>query len=143
MPQLNTELERAVMALTQLPETARTLLGPIVDDEQLDFALDAQERLGRLIDGDSNHPLGPVYATLLGHITRYEQEAYPTTPTAPEVMLDFLMDQQGIRQTELAERLGIHQSGVSRLLGGQVTFTTDLIKRLGEIFKVPPAVFIG
>ena len=143
MTQINAELERAVVALSQLPEAARTLLGPITTDEQLDFALDAQERLGRMIAGDANHPLGSVYAALLVHITQYEQEAYPTTPTAPEVMLDFLMDQQGIRQTELAERLGIHQSGVSRLVSGQVAFTTDLIKRLGEIFQVPPAVFIG
>ena len=46
-------------------------------------------------------------------------------------------------QTALAERLGLNQSNVSRLVNGETTFTTDLIKQLSQIFGVRGEVFLG
>lgn len=135
--------ERAAAALIELPDAAREWLSPIRNDAQLERALEAQEYLGRLIAGDLQHPLAPVYAGLIEKISAYEEENYATEPTPPHEMLRFLMDQQEIRQSDLAEQLGINQSNVSRLIGGQVAFTTDLIKRLVEVFHVPPTVFLG
>lgn len=139
----HSEIDRAVAALAELPEASRNLLGPIRSDEQLEFALNAEEQMGRLIGGDARHPLAAVYATLIQHIAEYEAEAYPTPASKPGDMLDFLMDQQGVQQQELAARLGVNQSTVSRLIHGRVAYTTDLIKQLAEIFKVPPTVFLG
>ncbi|MBZ9715535.1 helix-turn-helix domain-containing protein [Deinococcus multiflagellatus] len=135
--------ERAAAALLELPDAAREWLSPIRDEEQLERALEAQEYLGQKIAGDLNHPLAPVYVGLIEKITAYEEVHYATEPTPPHVMLDFLMEQQGVRQHELAERLEVHQSNISRLINGRVAFTTDLIKQLSKIFNVSPAVFIG
>lgn len=139
----NHTLEHAAAALAQLPAAAREWLSPIRDDDQLDRALEAQAYLGRLVAGNLHHPLAPIYAGLIEKIQAYETEHFPTEPTPPHVMLGFLMDQQGVRQHELAQRLQLHQSNVSRLVSGHKVFTADLIKQLSEIFKVPPAVFIG
>lgn len=140
---LNTDIDRAVTALTELPEAARNLLGPITSSEQLDFALAAEAQLSRLIGGNAQHPLAAVYTSLIHHITEYESEAFPIPTLGPGEILDFLMEQQGIQQKELADRLGVNQSTISRLIHGRVAYTTDLIKQLSGIFKVPPAVFLG
>ncbi|GMA15569.1 helix-turn-helix domain-containing protein (plasmid) [Deinococcus metallilatus] len=135
--------ERAVAALTELPEAALDLLRPITTEEAYDQALEMVDRLSRIVAGDPHHPLGPVYATLIEHIAHYEEEVYPAEPVPPHVMLDFLMDQNGVRQSDLAEKLGVDQSNVSRLINGKKTFTADLIKQLSQIFKVPATVFLA
>lgn len=138
-----TDFERAAAALIELPDVARAWLAPIHDDEQLENALEAEEFLGRTIAGNLNHPLAPIYAGLIEKITAYERETYCTETTPPHRMLEFLMEQKGIRQSELAESLQVHQSNVSRMINGQKAFTTDLVKQLGMIFNVPPTVFMG
>jgi HTH-type transcriptional regulator/antitoxin HigA len=136
-------LKDTISALYELPAAARALLSPIADDVHYRQALEAEENLSRLIAGQADHPLGGVYATLIEHIAAYEDTAYPTEPTPPHTMLAFLLEQTGLRQGEVAERLGVHQSNVSRLVSGQVAFTTDLIKKLSEIFGVPATVFLN
>lgn len=105
--------------------------------------MEAIDRLSGTLADDPEHRLGPVYATLISHIVAYEEKAYPLDPVAPNVMLDFLLEQQDVRQSTLASLLGIDQSNVSRLVSGKKAFTTDLIKKLSQIFKVPGAVFLG
>lgn len=140
---LNTNtFEQAITALTELPEAALDLLRPITT-ETYEAALDAVDRLHTYVGGNVDHPLAPIYATLIEHIARYEEEVYPAEPVAPHVMLDFLMDQHGVRQSALAEKLGVDQSNVSRLVSGKKVFTADLIKQLSQIFKVPPTVFLA
>lgn len=139
----NTNIQNAIAALHELPVSSLALLGPIRDEAHNELALEASDVLGKLIAGDLNHPLAGVYETLIANIARFEEEAYPTESVPPHQLLDFLMDQQGMRQADLAERLGVHQSNVSRMLRGQVAFTTELIGKLSAIFHVPGRAFLN
>ena len=108
-----------------------------------DRALTAVDDLRRLISGDTAHPLAGIYAALIDRVAAYEDATYPTPPTSPHVMLAHLLEAREMSQTALAERLGVNQSNVSRLVNGQTAFTTDLIKELSQIFGVPGEVFLG
>lgn len=136
-------LEHALQALTALPEAALDLLQPITSEEAYDTALEAIDRLSLTLANDSERRLGPVYATLISHIVAYEEKAYPIEPVAANVMLNFLIEQKGIRQSTLANALDIDQSNVSRLISGKKVFTADLINKLSQIFKVPGTVFLA
>lgn len=106
-------------------------------------ALTAVDHLRRFISGDTAHPLAGIYAALIDRIAAHEDAAYPTSPTPLHVMLAHLLEAREMSQTALAERLGVNQSNVSRLVNGQTAFTTDLIKELSQIFGVPGEVFLG
>lgn len=138
-----TNIDAALAALNELPAAALDLLAPIGDKIHYERALAAEESLGKRIAGDPHHALGGLYSSLIANIARYEDKAFPTEPAPPHQILEFLMEQQGIRQSDLAEKLGVNQSNVSRLVRGQTAFTTDLIKELSAIFNVPPTVFVG
>ncbi|AXG99694.1 helix-turn-helix domain-containing protein [Deinococcus wulumuqiensis] len=109
----------------------------------LAHALEAVDDLRRLVNGDTAHPLAGIYAALIDRIATYEDATYPTPPTPPHVMLAHLLEAREMSQTALAERLGLNQSNVSRLVNGETTFTTDLIKQLSQIFGVRGEVFLG
>lgn len=137
-----TQYKEVFNALTKLPPDALALLGPIRTEAQYDQALEALDDLQHTVSGDLEHPLAGIYAALIERIAAYEDSAYPTLPTLPHVMLAHLLEAKGMTQSELAQHLRINQSNVSRLLSGQVSFTSELMKQLGEIFKVSAAVFV-
>lgn len=134
---------QALDALHHLPADALALLGPIRSEADYDRALEAVDDLRRLVNGDTAHPLAGVYAALIDRIAAYEDATYPTPPTPPHVMLAHLLEVREMSQSALAERLGLNQSNVSRLVNGQTAFTTDLIKQLSQIFGVKGEVFLG
>ena len=73
----------------------------------------------------------------------YEERHHPV-PAAPAYrVLAYLMDERDLRQTQLAEVLGITQGNVSRLLSGQTPFSVETVRRLAEYFNINPQVFLG
>lgn len=137
-----TSIDSLVAPLSQLPHSTLAILAPIESEEAYDVALAAEEVLGDMVRGDKSHPLGGVYRTLLEHIAAYEAKAYPTPEFEPHEMLAFLMEQQGLRQSELAERMEITQGTVSRLLSGKMKYTAEWINRLSKALGVSGAVFV-
>ncbi|MBF9015832.1 MULTISPECIES: type II toxin-antitoxin system HigA family antitoxin [unclassified Oceanispirochaeta] len=74
----------------------------------------------------------------------YELEKYKTTliekkATGAEVLI-FLMKQHGHVQKDLSYL--ISRSTISELLNGKREFTTEHMKKLGEFYRVSPAVFM-
>lgn len=74
-------------------------------------------------------------------VERYEQERYPLKPSKPREVIQFLMEQRGLRQRDLAKLLG-SRSHVSEILRGKREPSKEQAKKLAEFFHVSPALFI-
>ncbi len=56
--------------------------------------------------------------------------------------LQWLMEQTSLSQVELAQRLGISASLVSRLVGGERRLTLSMLRHIANVFDLPqPEVF--
>ncbi|WP_291014108.1 helix-turn-helix domain-containing protein [Hydrogenophaga sp.] len=108
------EYERAVGFMNQL-------LDVVGDDEEHELA-DMLELLGQLIED-------------------YESQHHALPDAEPGRVLRFLMDQYGLKQTDLVAELGA-QSVVSEVLNGRRQINVRQAKALAERFGVSAAVFI-
>jgi len=73
-------------------------------------------------------------------IERYETERYPAPDADPVDVLQFLLDQNGLSQRDIADDLG-GESAVSLVLAGKRRLNRNHIERLSRRFHVSPAVF--
>jgi HTH-type transcriptional regulator/antitoxin HigA len=75
-------------------------------------------------------------------IEKFEQEYYqPGMSATSQSMLLFLMDQQDVKLSDLAEIFGSEQ-GVADVLVDRCEMSRTQMKALGEFFGVDPSVFI-
>jgi len=74
-------------------------------------------------------------------VERYEQERYPIKPSKPAEVIQFLMEQRGLRQHDLAKVLG-SKSHVSEILSGKRDPSKEQARKLAAFFRVSPALFI-
>ena len=91
---------------------------------------------------DEAHPLADLAATLGELIGDFDNVHYPGIDVAPSEMLRFLMDQHGLKQTDLAAELG-SQGVVSELLNGKRELNLRQMRDLARRFAVPVAAFIA
>lgn len=82
-----------------------------------------------------NDLLNLIYA----NIDSYEKHTYPVEHSNPEKILEFLIEQHNLTQSDLPE-IG-SQSHVSKILSGERNLTKDQIQALSKRFGVSPAVF--
>lgn len=73
-------------------------------------------------------------------IEDFEEKRYNLPQAKPLEVLDFLMDQHGLRQKDLVDVFGT-PSVVSEVLSGKRELNKTRIRRLSERFHVSPAVF--
>jgi len=100
---------------------------------QLDEVLD-------LIGGDEDHPLASLAARMGDVIAVYEAEHYPIAPAPAREVLRFLMQEHGLRQSDLPE-IG-SQGVVSEILNGKRALNTRQIQALAQRFRVDVRVFL-
>ena len=100
------------------------------------------ERLLAEVGDDESHPyadLLDVVATLVGH---YEDAHQPAIPSAAaHEVLRHLMDEHGLRQSDLREEIG-SQGVVSEVLAGKRALKARHAKALSKRFGVSPSVFL-
>lgn len=78
-----------------------------------------------------------VLSKLIGE---FEDKTYIFgNPTEGE-MLEFMMEQHGLRQSDLINELG-SQTTVSLILRGKRKMTREQIEKVSKRFKVTPAIF--
>ncbi|MBW4669843.1 MAG: transcriptional regulator [Cyanomargarita calcarea GSE-NOS-MK-12-04C] len=83
-----------------------------------------------------------LYALLITIIEKFEQEYYsPGDDSTPRSMLLFLMEQRGIKQSNLVGVIG-SKGIVSEVVNGKREISKAQAKALGDFFKVDPGVFI-
>lgn len=100
--------------------------------------------LNELIDivgEDETHPYTGLMETLATLIGVYDQKHF-TLPKASGIeVLEYLMEEHGLKQTDLRAELGT-QGVVSEILNGKRMLNTRQIRALSERFCVSPEAFI-
>ena len=103
----------------------------------------AVERMNELLDEigtDENHPLYSLLDTLGTLIEAYEEEHLVIPDANGAEVLRFIMDEQGLTQSELPE-VG-SQGVVSEILNGKRELNIRQIRALAKRFKVSASVFV-
>jgi HTH-type transcriptional regulator/antitoxin HigA len=74
-------------------------------------------------------------------VEEFEDKAYPIPAAPPHTMLQFLMEQRGLRQKDLVHRF--RSSGtISEVLSSKRAISKKQAKALGEYFSLPVDMFI-
>ncbi|HQY48383.1 MAG TPA: helix-turn-helix domain-containing protein [Usitatibacteraceae bacterium] len=100
--------------------------------------------LDKVIDeggADENHPLAGLADVLGELVERYEESRVRVPQAEPREVLDYLMKENGLRQSDLADELG-SQGVVSEILAGKRAINARQAKALAVRFGVSPAAFI-
>ncbi|MEO0988676.1 MAG: transcriptional regulator [Cyanobacteria bacterium J06639_14] len=83
-----------------------------------------------------------LYDLLIVLVEKFEQEFYqPGSDFKRHSMLQFLMEHQGLSNSDLVSALG-SEPMVAEILAGNRELSIAQIKALGTLFKVDPGVFI-
>lgn len=118
-------------------------LQPITSKTQHNLALKVVEKLITLLNTDAKTESGveTYLQTLSELVSDYEQKKYKSLKISGSDMLAYLMELQGLTQTDLAKELG-GQPIVSKILKGERELNLRQIKALSKRFKVAPELFI-
>ncbi|NJN55012.1 MAG: transcriptional regulator [Anaerolineae bacterium] len=103
----------------------------------------AVNRLNELLDevsDDESHPLYEFLDTLGTMVQVYEEKHYPLPTVSGAEVLQYLMVEHNLRQSDLPE-VG-SQGVVSEILNGKRELNVRQIRELAQRFHVSPAVFI-
>jgi HTH-type transcriptional regulator / antitoxin HigA len=109
-------------------------------EEDYNRAMSLINSLLDVIKGDEDHPLADVLNYLSDLVIPYEEEHYSIGNASPRDLLEFLMEQQGLKQEDLADCAP--QSRISEILSGKRTISKEIAKRLAKRFKVSVDLFI-
>lgn len=99
--------------------------------------------LDSLIDevgNNESHPLSSLMETIGSLIEAYESKNYPDIEGDPINALKTLMEEHGLKQSDLPE-IG-SQGVVSEIISGKRQLNVRQLKLLSERFKVSPVVFV-
>jgi len=77
-------------------------------------------------------------------ISKFEEDTkmYPVEKSSPAEMLEFLMTENNLSQSDLARELGIRQNRISEIVSGNREFSKNHVAMLAQYFKVSPALFL-
>ena len=103
----------------------------------------AVKRMNELLDEigtNEKHPLYGLLDTLGTLIHAYEEEHFPIPESTGAEILRFLMDENGMTQSDLSE-IG-SQGVVSEILKGKRELNIRQVRVLAKKFKVSPAAFV-
>jgi HTH-type transcriptional regulator/antitoxin HigA len=118
-------------------------LQPITSKSQHETALKVLEKLISYINEEKSPDEGAeVYLkTLTELVGDYEKSHYKAPTVSGAEMLAYLMELQGLNQSDLSKELG-GQPVVSKILNGERELNLRQVKALAKRFKVSPEVFI-
>jgi HTH-type transcriptional regulator/antitoxin HigA len=104
-----------------------------------------QELMDQLLDvvgDDEDHPLADLLDVIGMLVAQYEDENTPGLESAkPPEVLKFLMEQHGLKQSDLRKEIGT-QGVVSEILSGSRKINARQAKALAKRFGVSPVVFL-
>ena len=112
----------------------------IQTEEDYDRAIVQLEQLIDEVGTDEAHPLYEFLDALGTLIHAYEEQHHPIPSASGADVLQYLMEEHGLRQADLPE-IG-SQGVVSELLNGKRELNVRQIRLLAARFQVSPAVFI-
>ena len=89
---------------------------------------------------DESHPLAEVLDFLAERVRAWEERNTTIPEAEPHEMLRLLMEQNGLRQSDLADCAP--QGRISEILNGRRAISKALARQFGQRFGVSPAVFL-
>ena len=92
------------------------------------------------VGNNESHPLSSLMETIGSLIEAYESKNYPDIEGDPINALKTLMEEHGLKQSDLPE-IG-SQGVVSEIISGKRQLNVRQLKLLSERFKVSPVVFV-
>jgi HTH-type transcriptional regulator / antitoxin HigA len=126
----------------KIDEVAHDYLMPITTKTQYKAALKLLESLWKKVGEDAASPYGSLFTLLTERIAAYEAKHVPFDDPTPAKVLEYLIEERGVTQQEVADMTGIQQSNLNQLVKGKRKLTTEHIKRLAQYFKMEPSVFL-
>lgn len=134
-------LDRLVPAWKGLRKSA-PFFGPIRNERDYARMQSLMDDLLKQVGDDEDHPLVDLLDVVGLLIAQYDQESGPRIEAAnPLDVLKFLMDQHGLKQSDLRKEIGT-QGVVSEVLAGSRKINVRQAKALAQRFGVSPAVFL-
>ncbi|RJF99481.1 helix-turn-helix domain-containing protein [Noviherbaspirillum saxi] len=116
-------------------------IGTIHNDAQYEQMVGLMNGLLDVVGDDENHELAD-FLDLVGQLVEdYENTRHAIPEAAPHEVLRFLMEQHGLKQTDMAEEVG-GQSVVSEILSGKREINARQAKALAARFGVSVAAFL-
>jgi HTH-type transcriptional regulator/antitoxin HigA len=117
-----------------------TDIAPIRDEAHYERMVAMLEALLDEVSGDENHPAMGLVDIVGDLIEDYETAHHPLPATTGVQALKFLMEQYGLKQSDLPE-IG-SQGVVSEILTGKRDLNIRQVRALSERFGVSPATFV-
>lgn len=138
-----TKASRNKVSSTYLELVELFPLQSITSEKEHKIALSVVEKIISFIATDKKPDEGiNIYLKILSDlIGDYESEKFKSGAITGREMLSYLMERQGLTQSDLAKELG-GQPIVSKILRGERELNLRQIKALSRRFKVSPEVFI-
>jgi HTH-type transcriptional regulator / antitoxin HigA len=116
---------------------------PLVIETKAEYER-ADTEIGRLLRKGANNLSAEEHRLLLllsRLIEDYEDRTFPVPTSAPYQTLQFLLEQNDLRQADLVPILGA-RGRVSEIINGKRAISKAQAKALGEFFRVSPELFI-
>ncbi len=106
-------------------------LGPITSDAALKRRVAILEALDQMDD-----PIARLLANeLAGAVREYEEKAHPIPDASPREVVRFLMQQHGLRQSDLSDCIA--QPNLAAFLAGRRALPVAAAKAIAKRFSVP------
>ncbi len=116
-------------------------LKPIASKEEHELALMIIEKIITYNETIRDEGASLYLKTLADLVSDYERRRFKDAPVSGTDMLSYLMELQGLKQSDLAQIFG-GQSVVSKVLKGERELNLRQIKALAKKFNVSAEVFI-
>jgi HTH-type transcriptional regulator/antitoxin HigA len=114
-------------------------LSPIHSEKQYRKMVELADMLSDVIGSSKKHSLLNLFELTSELIRAYDLEHFDVPDTEPQEILSFLMEEHGLKQSDLPE-VG-NQSVVSQILSGARELNVRQINALAKRFNVPAGVF--
>jgi HTH-type transcriptional regulator / antitoxin HigA len=134
-------IEAVIPAWRELEAKAPVKLRAVTSERHYRAMVEFMNELLEDVGDRESHPLVGLLDIVTTFVHDYEEANVKMPHAAPSGVLRFLMEQHGLKQSDLAALFG-SQSNVSEILNGKREINVRHAKALAKRFSVSPAVFI-
>ena len=129
----------SIQQITQNWQFSAPLVAVPANETEYQERLELLEQVLDEVGNDRNHPLFSLRNVLGLVVSNYEQQHHPIPQATGREILDYLMQEHGLKQSDLPE-IG-SQGVVSEILSGKRELNKRQIQALSQRFHVSPSVF--
>lgn len=109
---------------------------------ELDYEL-ALKQMASIFHATKNTPDGDKLEILALLIADYEARQYPIRKLSPIEALKAEMEEQGLTQSNLAERFGMSKGAISEIINGKKQMSVRFMKFLHKDLGIPADILLA